>query len=1260
MKKLVLIILISLLQHLAYSVNLTLENPEYRLSYDTDAFSFTLLRQGSSAQITYQSTVKVLRHYIGPVCSLQVIDQDFNGKSVEWTSGSATNDMFSVPNVEVYFPDIQSVEKSGDTIVIIFSDVYKESALLFSTTAKLYLPENGEAVFALNFKNKHTSFAHYSMAFDGVPARSLNAVSEIFQPLMWTEMRFPNKAYLTPAFLASLPGTFATSEGTTYGVLADPAELPFNPMPISLARSPFGVAIRNGDGMVQPSVWAPILGGTNSRINSEGAFDFSYRLFVSDEDLSHSYEDVSRRLFGFSNYRHNALGALNEAFENMVKYGKSEYSRFNEEMKGNSYDTDVAGAVKNTSFLSPYNIAYVVDDDEIFDTRAIPMMEFMMSRTNTMYADDQTSGAGGQTATNTLDDGCAPASEAASAYNIAPHTTFFLDYTKKSAVGSSDLAYESALQKNFSLYKATGEKEYYDDMISGANDYLEDRIVTKQTDFNYLYQKKSSFWCQIAPKFVELFEIYKLTGFQKYLLGAQEAARRYAFHIWMAPAVNLTDSVLCNIGNKAPNYRSGSPIAIPEENAPVWRLSEQGLHCEAGGTSTSGHRGLFLNNWAPVMLRIGALTDDDFLSDIAKAAVIGRYRNFPGYHVNTDRTTVYEKENFPLRTHAQLNTTTSMHYSHIWPMISMVMDYLVSDVAARSRGAIDFPSQYVQNIVFLQNQIYFDGGEFYGDKDLSLWMPLGLVDCNEKEVNYIVARGNGKLYLAFTNQSSNSVTADITLNSDLVSLGNNPVKIWEDNLSTTQSIISNNSFSIDVSAHGITAVAIENVEIHSLFQNKLLCNTKANNWLNIDEELVNVDCKVKLFNLSDSISHLFAYSEAPKGDYSQVVFRLKYNGIAQTPITDISYPFEISERIPHYANMVEVSIETGNSTATVLLERAKSVSGELSGWTTIKKGLSSPLRFKLEGVAPFNVKYSDGSTVYNINNIPTNIHSEMVSPLRSTIYNMLEITDASDEIGEIRGKAKVLVLDDFENIDSRLDVNKDSYVNQASGRNNYSEETVLTIGGKENEQKVAYLGFDISDFTVVDKVYLRLYLSQAPDTTVLLTVAGANSPNWFEEDLSWYEVPQFVEDDINIDTIGISEISPDSSYYYLDVTDFVKFANTNNITFRLMALNDKSLTFNSREAIANKPQLITMSTIANTQWSRTSVFNIYPTITDGIVTVVSAQDVEQVVVLNSQGMVVYERYDFANQINLSRYTAGQYFIKVKTGNEIVIKSIIKR
>jgi len=70
---------------------------------------------------------------------------------------------------------------------------------------------------------------------------------------------------------------------------------------------------------------------------------------------------------------------------------------------------------------------------------------------------------------------------------------------------------------------------------------------------------------------------------------------------------------------------------------------------------------------------------------LQRDAVIGRYRSFPGYHINTERTTAYENVDFPFHKHMD-QSVNSFHYNHILPMASMLLDYLVSDCIYPQQG----------------------------------------------------------------------------------------------------------------------------------------------------------------------------------------------------------------------------------------------------------------------------------------------------------------------------------------------------------------------------------------------------------------------------------------------------------------------------------------------------------------------------------------------------------------------------------------------
>ncbi len=182
--------------------------------------------------------------------------------------------------------------------------------------------------------------------------------------------------------------------------------------------------------------------------------------------------------------------------------------------------------------------------------------------------------------------------------------------------------------------------------------------------------------------------MYELTGDKAYLRAAHRGAKLYTQYVWYSPAIPDRD-IPVNPDGKAPHYqylksKGHAQMDAPAERVPAWRLSEIGLTPESSGTST-GHRGIFMANYAAWMLRLAHYTGDGFLARTADHAVIGRYRNFPGYHINTARTTVYEKADYPLRGHMELGAN-SFHYNHIMPHISLLYDFLVTQALFRAAG----------------------------------------------------------------------------------------------------------------------------------------------------------------------------------------------------------------------------------------------------------------------------------------------------------------------------------------------------------------------------------------------------------------------------------------------------------------------------------------------------------------------------------------------------------------------------------------------
>lgn len=748
----------------------------------------------------------------------------------------------------------------------------------------------------LHFTFKAAKAGYYSIGYTGAPVTSPAQAAAIWQPLIWQEKRIPEAAYLTPAFMAPLPTTMVNDGKTTIGVLASPEHLPFQPLPM-LPNSRFGIVLLNERKELQPQVYAPIPGGSGSKMNSGDVFSFSMQLVAEPQNITHTYQHIAEKIFGFRDYRRNDIASLNTVLDNMTAYAMTDYAWFVDSLKGFAYSTDVPGAVKNVSSLNPLELALVRDDSVMFEKRAYPLMEFMLSREKFLFSLDSLQKI--QSPSRRLKGPVAPVSELAALYNVFGKTNrFYLQMMEQAyrtdRVRNLDVKEEGGSWINaMHLYKATGKPEYLEAARTKAAEYLRQRVQQPQTAFNDPFAGSFFFWPAFTNRWIELSQLYEITGDTAYLNAAVEGARNYTMFTWMSPAIP-DSQVTVNKGGKAPMYwylrsKGHAQMYYPEEKAPAWRLSETGLTPESSGTST-GHRGIFMANFAPWMLRIGYYAKDTFLMNVAKAAIIGRYRNFPGYHINTERTTAYEKEDFPLHAH-KAQSVNSFHYNHILPMASMLIDYLVTDAFVRSKGQIDFPAEYMEGYAYLQNKMYGSrAGSFYNVKDVQLWMPARLLSTGSRELNYIAARKGNRLLLAFTNQSAAPVTSSVMLNPALVKTS---AASRITSLSGTKAgALKNGTFSCSVPANGIAVFVVEDAVPAVAFQQKILAKTrdKGNDY----SEMPTGNAKALLFKLGAYGRRLFVYLEDDDNKWRSA--RLHYTDAAgrEQQVNDAAYPFEFT------------------------------------------------------------------------------------------------------------------------------------------------------------------------------------------------------------------------------------------------------------------------------------------------------------------------------------------------------------------------------
>ena len=827
----------------------------------------------------------------------------FDDKILDGDTQQRTADVFAAaPLMRVR---ATAVKRDGDALRFAFA-----AHADFTLAATLTLPP-GDAEPVLAFTLTPKRAAWFSVGYTGAPAFAAAELAESWQPFIWQGKRFPDRSYLTLAFQCSLPATFVRTGNVTLGVVADADELPFSPLPL-FDNSRFGGVLRNPAGQAQPMIFAPALGGAESKRTPGQAFTFKFRLFAGAGDVTMAYESLARRLYGFRDHRRNAIASLNETLDNMIDYGMSHYSWFIEELKGCAYSTDVPGAVKNVSSLNPLNLALVTDDEEIFQKRAYPILEFMLSREKFLFSLDPKQKI--QSPSRALLGPCAPVSELATLYGITHGASPVLRQLAERMLGKNrtlnldDVAEGGTWPNQLAVYRVTGEARFLAAARAGADAYLQELIASPTTG---LTAPGLFFWTGFAPKWIDLLQLFEATNDRRYLDAARQGARQYTMFTWMAPRIPDAD-VTVNPGGNAPVYwylksKGHTPMTAPEERVPAWRLSEIGLTPESSGTM-SGHRAIFMANYAPWMLRIAALTGDSLLHDVARSAVVGRYRNFPGYHINTARTTIYERADYPLREHKALSVN-SFHYNHIWPHMSILLDFLVTDAFARSGAQIDFPAHFIEGYAYLQSKFYGDRpGKFFDRDDAVLWLPRRLIKSGSVELNTLVARGRDRLYLAFTNQSPEPVTTEITLNATILpQLAGKTfrTRVFRDGSATT---LRDGRLTVTVPPMGLTAVEAEGLVVTPKFQDRLVGARAADAWKKDYVELPFGGTQAMILNFGPAATTAYIYLQADDSKFKEVTLTYTVAGRRAT-LTDSSYPFEFTVPVPAGATAFDFEVQ---------------------------------------------------------------------------------------------------------------------------------------------------------------------------------------------------------------------------------------------------------------------------------------------------------------------------------------------------------------
>ncbi|MEV4545690.1 hypothetical protein [Micromonospora echinaurantiaca] len=618
----------------------------------------------------------------------------------------------------------------------------------------------------------------------------------------------------------------------TTGLFAPAGELPFE---YESARGdddqPFGMGLRTPDGRVAPTLYAPQY-GRRADLRAGETYRFTVGVYAGRTELYDAYRDLLRGEYGYTAYRRNVAGcSLTDTVHNLIDLLKAgpdtddpvDYqgspSGWWSRAKG-FIDIENDQAVRATTTAVLLGAYQLTGDDELYETRALPTVEFHLSRNGYGWTPREDATVYGDPTKHAL---CGTPFGAPALAPLHTLTRGTLTAARQLALSSLDAQdywlKRTPMSEPLAAYRMTRDPK----LLRQAEEAAE-RYVAEDLDQPYGGEADPhDFALYYCRAWIELLEMFEETGRRRYLDAAYTEAKRFVTMVFARPVPDTTltvperplfvDRQIELTGWWNPDDLYDYPATdVPDEQVPAWQVSPTGLSIEA--LNTYRFNGFTLNpGWAPFLLRLAAHTGDDLLRDVAHNALVGRFTNYPGYYYR-QLTVHHLRPDFPW-TGPFGNTT--VYYHHAPAQLGMALDYLVTEHETRSGGAIAFPAEFEQNYVWFAFRVRGHApGRFHGEDGVWLWLPKGLVRLDTEQVNWIAAEGGDRLCVSLTNAAATDTTVTVTLDPAWVPMTPGVAyraTVIRDGGVPERAEVVDHRLTVPVSGHGITAIVVHGLAL---------------------------------------------------------------------------------------------------------------------------------------------------------------------------------------------------------------------------------------------------------------------------------------------------------------------------------------------------------------------------------------------------------------------------------------------------------------
>ena len=625
-------------------------------------------------------------------------------------------------------------------------------------------------------------------------------------------------------------------------------------------QSNFALATTGNAGGVQPAVFAPLLTTEDSILEAGDTYTFSYRPLATVSTSGENrgwydcYNHVVKDLRGLYDYRDNYYDSMTNTVFNLLNLLKNDEQSGWDDNKVGHYNIEDTYWVTNSNGLVYLQNYLLTEDNELLMERTLPIMGTLLTRNSSHLWSEW----------SIRDNPEGPINKDLTVTNIGMgNSTFEGAYllTRGMMPIYRNIAKGRLMNTNVESgglglnnpseglwYDIAKGDTSYKNAVSMADNYLNKRSFESASN-----KLDEDLFINISynPHFQSQLDVYEATGDEEYLDGAIEAARRFLPSLRTEDVpkdkTEMTVPDVEQLRNEAKifvkstwwldgeGYRRGAEMAVSsdttangsvaitrvvkepkadalvptEEAYPKWVTARTGLGLEQFSTCVTKNANVFMSTWAGDILRLGYLSNDQVMMDMARSSIVGRFANYPGYYIS-DYDPVPGMKDYPISGF----DTTSLYFHHIPVFLSAVEDYLFSNAYVKSSGQVDFPNTRSQGYAWFNNRIYgHEAGKIYGETDMWPWLKEGTITVNSKQIDWIAGRKDGRAAFVLTNAGDNDETVTVVLNKDLGVANGAKAAIYDKEGIMHYETVSNNTLTLTVPEKGILTFAVDGTEI---------------------------------------------------------------------------------------------------------------------------------------------------------------------------------------------------------------------------------------------------------------------------------------------------------------------------------------------------------------------------------------------------------------------------------------------------------------